>query len=246
VSFIIQVCESYSTTHTIAQTAIERRCSYTVPPWYVLLHFALFSVFCNSLLDLNTMSSDAVSRIGIAYSNWNQPHFTARSVCTSLWTVSIDHSHDQISKLRRSIYGYVTRRCYITYRKMTSESIWWILQDYNDWVSGIKRSGDTYIKKDILTTGRFPFVYAIMPNEYWNIHVIAVAHTLMKTQSDKQQFARSTDYQLLVFLGLRKHLRALHWSLADGKRVLPLAMTLRLLKVWDAFLNNGFTKGTTR
>ncbi|KAI0695904.1 hypothetical protein BC835DRAFT_1272629 [Cytidiella melzeri] len=76
--------------------------------------------------------------------------------------------------LRRSMFGYFVRRCYITFMKLSFESKYALMFDYRKWYISYLVSGAIHIKKDILS----------------------MDHSVYKTPTDKRESVQTDEYRM--------------------------------------------------
>ncbi|KAI0093630.1 hypothetical protein BDY19DRAFT_918021 [Irpex rosettiformis] len=72
------------------------------------------------------------------------------------------------------MFGYFARRCHLSFMKLSYESQYKLLVDYQAWIAGQVISGAVHIKNDILTTD----------------------YQLFRTPDDKKEFARPDEYRI--------------------------------------------------
>ncbi|KAI0082698.1 hypothetical protein K474DRAFT_1702690 [Panus rudis PR-1116 ss-1] len=88
------------------------------------------------------------------------------------YLVTMNDDDDDVPFARRSLFGYFSRRCFLSYLKLSHEALILLYRDYMAWIAGEFDPNTLYIKKDLLDMS-------------YNIH---------QTKSDKREFSQPDGY----------------------------------------------------
>jgi len=91
--------------------------------------------------------------------------------------------------MRRSIFGYFCRRCFISFVKLSFSGVAKLQKDYLAWCAGNVRAGYEAVEKDPLTNG----LWEIQP--HLQICLISVIDSIIfKTHADMKSWAEPEPY----------------------------------------------------
>ena len=148
-------------------------------------------------------------------------------------------------QLRRSIFGYFCRRCYVSFVKLSFPALGKLCNDYKSWCSRNLSAGYEIFQKDELTCTYLSSnseVLSPCKKSYFTPGDLL----LYKTQADNRNWAKPHTFEAFVSF-VQKIICIFHpESFLDGKKAFLLGMRTSLSRICGGFLTSTFMRATTR
>lgn len=94
-------------------------------------------------------------------------------------------------KLRRSLFGYFCRRCFVSYAKLSFSGLTKLRLDYQAWCAGDSQAGYEPVQKDQLNSGNSLLCHLkLIFRSLWQGDLL-----IHKTQTDKKAWAKPDAYE---------------------------------------------------
>lgn len=96
--------------------------------------------------------------------------------------------------MRRSIFGYFCRRCFVSFVKLSFSGVVKLQKDHQAWCLGDIQAGYEPVQKDQLNSGMILSLFRLVSLTYFLADLL-----IFKTQADKKSFAKADAYEVYVY-----------------------------------------------
>lgn len=93
--------------------------------------------------------------------------------------------------MRRSIFGFFCRRCFVSFNKLSFASVVKLQSDYQLWCAGNSQAGYEPIRRDQLNNGMFYGFSRSIHDDHESADLL-----IFKTQADKKSWAKPDAYEV--------------------------------------------------